>query len=159
MVIIIMGVSGSGKTTIGKALAKRLNVKFYDGDDFHPQINIHKMSKGIPLNDQDRLPWLEIIAANTKKWETLGGAVIACSALKESYRKILQSKTKIYWIYLTAAYETIFERMKNRTHFMKPSMLQSQFDILEVPTYGIHMDATLFPNEIVSKTIHILEDV
>jgi len=158
MIIILMGVSGSGKTTVGKALAKALSLTFYDGDDFHPQKNIQKMTEAIPLNDEDRQPWLEILATNIQKWEIDGGAVLACSALKESYRKILLSKTKVHWIYLTAGYEAIYERMKNRTHFMKPSMLQSQFDTLEVPTYGMHIDATLPPNEIVSKIIRKLVD-
>jgi len=158
MIIIVMGVSGCGKTTIGKALAKTLNIKFYDGDDFHPQANIQKMSAGNPLNDTDREPWLKTLATNTQKWEADGGAIVACSALKESYRKILQSKTKVRWIYLKASYETIYKRMKNRTHFMKPGMLQSQFDTLEEPTYGIHIDATLPPNEIVSNIIRNLVD-
>lgn len=158
MIIIIMGVSGSGKTTIGKALAKTLNLPFYDGDDFHSQKNIQKLTEGNPLNDNDRKTWLKTLASNAYRWEAKGSAVIACSVLKESYREILQSMTKINWVYLSASYEVIYERMKNRTHFMKPNMLQSQFDILEVPTYGVHIDATLSPNEIVSKIIHKLED-
>jgi len=159
MIIIVMGVSGSGKTTIGKTLAKTLNLMFYDGDDFHSQKNIQKMTEGNPLNDHDRKPWLETLASNAYKWEAEGGAVIACSALKESYREILQSKTKIDWVYLSASYELIYERMKNRAHFMKPNLLQSQFDTLDIPTYGIHIDATLSPDEIVSKIIRKLEDV
>lgn len=158
MVIIIMGVSGCGKTTIGIELTKNTGLPFYDGDDFHPKTNIQKMSKGIPLNDADRRPWLQMLAENALKWEAEGGAIIACSALKESYRLILQSKTKVHWIYLTASYEHIYERMKNRTHFMKSAMLQSQFDTLEVPDYGIHIDATLSPGKIVSKIISILDD-
>ena len=89
-VYIIFGVSGSGKTTIGQLLAKKLNIPFYDADDYHPVSNIEKMASGKPLNDNDREPWLGLIAMEIKKWKTQEGAVLACSALKEKYREILQ---------------------------------------------------------------------
>ena len=143
MLIIIFGVSGSGKTSIGKLLAKRLNLSFYDADDFHPKVNIVKMSKGIPLNDEDRKPWLKILATQLKDWERKGGAVLACSALKEAYRKILASQisNQILWVYLNGSYSLIKARIEAReNHFMSSVLLKSQFKTLEVPSYGLHVD-------------------
>ena len=90
MVVIIMGVSGSGKTTVGRLLAKDIGWPFYDGDDFHPQANVAKMKQGIPLEDADRWPWLERLATEIDRWLEAGGAVLGCSALKESYRQVLR---------------------------------------------------------------------
>ncbi|MDQ3550649.1 MAG: gluconokinase, partial [Bacteroidota bacterium] len=100
MIYIVMGVSGSGKTTIGQLLANALHLPFYDADDFHPVENIQKMAAGTPLTDEDRQQWLETLAGNIKLWSKEGGAVLACSALKEKYRIILQSipSDSLTWI-------------------------------------------------------------
>lgn len=157
-VIILMGVSGCGKTTIGKKLATQLQVPFFDGDDFHPETNIAKMEQQIPLNDKDRNPWLNILAENLNNWGNTSGAVLACSALKETYRQLLTAqKNPIDWIYLSGCYQTIKERLEQRKkHFMKVSLLQSQFDILEVPSYGIHINISENPDHIVSEIIEKL---
>ncbi len=155
--IIVMGVSGSGKTTVGKELAAKLDLPFYDADDFHSETSIEKMKSGIPLTDLDRYPWLQLLSEKIEQWNTDGSAVLACSALKEEYRTILSGRTKVKWVYLSANFETIYERMKKRDHYMKPEMLQSQFDTLEIPDYGIHMDAAYSVEEIVVKIISTLE--
>jgi carbohydrate kinase (thermoresistant glucokinase family) len=135
MVIVVMGVSGSGKSTIGKLLAERLMLPFFDADDFHTISNIEKMKSGQSLNDKDRAPWLKILADNIDYWLHDKGAVLACSALKNSYRSILgESNT---YIYLQGSFELIYQRLQERSdHFMPESLLRSQFDTLEVPTVG-----------------------
>lgn len=131
-----MGVSGSGKTTIGRLLAAHLNCPFYDADDFHPAENVAKMAAGIPLTDADRIPWLDclhdIISRHLEAGET---AVLACSALKKSYRDHLrQGHEGVCFIHLDGRFDLIQQRMKNRpNHYMKPAMLQSQFQTLETP--------------------------
>lgn len=151
-VYIIMGVSGSGKTTIGTLLAKRLARPFYDADDFHPAANISKMKNGIPLQDDDRFPWLHTLADNIQQWSHKG-AVLACSALKESYRKLLQ-QNQVEFIVLEGDYDTIIERMSQRSHFMAPNMLKSQFDALEVPNYGIHVSILKSPEVVTDEIMH-----
>ena len=153
-VFFICGVSGCGKSTIGSALADQLNIEFRDGDEFHPEENITKMASGQPLNDQDRKGWLEsinrFVALNEKP------IVIGCSALKEDYRRILSQKIdrKIHWIFLMGSYELILERMKNREgHFMPESLLQSQFDIFEIPDYALKIDISDSKEEIVTTII------
>lgn len=150
-----MGVSGCGKTTIGKTLADKLGIPFFDGDDFHPQSNIDKMKKGNALNDDDRKPWLEILATNIQSWETEKGAVLACSALKENYRMLLSSKVNnLNWVFLKGSFATIESRMRKRAnHYMKSTLLQSQFDTLEVPNYGLHLDIEKDTNEIINEII------
>lgn len=141
-VYIVMGVSGSGKTTIGKLLTKELNLPFYDADDFHPSENVEKMKNGIPLQDEDRKGWLAILAENIQKWEQGGGAVLACSALKEKYRQQLTSipEEHLKWIFLSADFKVILERLKARKgHYFKPEMLTSQFETLEEPQYGLRI--------------------
>ncbi|MBL4632057.1 MAG: gluconokinase [Paraglaciecola sp.] len=136
MIYIVMGVSGCGKSTIGVLLANRLNLDFYDGDDFHPSINIEKMSNGVPLTDMDREPWLRSLAKHIQDWELDGGAVLACSALKQSYRDILVSTTtdKVQFIYLKGDQAILASRLRNRNaHFMPETLLKSQFDILQPP--------------------------
>ena len=132
---IIMGVSGCGKTTVGIALAKQLGCPFYDGDDFHPPENVAKMAGGNPLNDDDRYPWLailhDLLADHVVKGET---AVLACSALKQKYRKQLQVGPQTRFIFLHGSFDLIWARMQARqNHYMKAEMLQSQFDTLEPP--------------------------
>lgn len=139
-----MGVSGSGKTSIGRLLAKELSVPFIDADDHHPPSNIEKMSQGIPLEDSDREPWLDILhEIAVKHLDGDSGCVIACSALKEVYRKRLSESIEAnsLWVYLKGTYEQIFERMKKREgHFMGAEMLKSQFETLEEPRNAIHID-------------------
>lgn len=160
VVYIIMGVSGVGKTTIGKALATQLDHPFYDADDFHPQENIDKMASGISLNDQDREPWLDVLAHKIKEWAA-HGAILACSALKESYRKHLSSLlpnqqygTKVIFIYLKADFEKIHERLAHRiSHFFDPSLLQSQFDALEPPTDALQVDGHQSQHHIINSIL------
>jgi len=157
--MVIMGVSGCGKTTIGKQLGKRLELPFYDADDFHPINNIRKMKDGIPLEDDDRLPWLNKLASKLTKWESQNGAVLACSALKEYYRKILAREVnEINWIFLKGSYHTIMNRIKKRKdHYMPPALLKSQFEFLEVPKYAFKVEIEKSPEEIVNSIIKYLQ--
>ena len=136
MIILIMGVSGCGKSTVGKLLAKKLSYSFLEGDELHPQVNLTKMENGIPLTDTDRIPWLKKIT--TKSQETINkgsGVVSACSALKYEYRTLLLNNLgKNQLVYLSGSIETIKERIKKRTHFMPIQLLESQFAILEPPS-------------------------
>lgn len=136
-----MGVSGSGKTTLGKALSKKLSIPFFDADDFHPEANIQKMMNNEPLNDLDRNPWLEILSHKITQWENQEGAILACSALKESYRTLLTIAKDTHWVYLKGSYDSIQSRIEKRNdHYMKSGLLQSQFYTLEEPSYGIVID-------------------
>lgn len=141
-VIFIMGVSGSGKSTIGHLLSRELSIPFIDADDHHPESNIEKMSQGIPLNDSDRMPWLKTL--NKIAIEHLRtGCVIACSALKVDYRSILNQslENNVFWVYLKGSYDLINERMNNRVdHYMEAAMLKSQFDALEEPDDVLTID-------------------
>ena len=162
MLVVVCGVSGVGKTTIGKLLAEALDLRFRDADAFHPTSNIEKMARGMPLSDADRWPWLQKLADNLHLWAESGGAVLACSALKGSYREVLASKcgARINWIALEAPEAVIAERLQSRrAHFFNPRLLISQLRDFEVPDhgppdYGLTVDATASPQEIVS---HILE--
>lgn len=138
-----MGVSGCGKTTVGEHLAKRMACRFYDGDDYHPQENINKMASGQPLNDDDRLPWLQKLNTLMHECEKVNkDAVLACSALKKKYRETLSSNiSNIHFVYLTGTYAQILQRMQQREdHYMKPDMLRSQFDALEEPENAMRVD-------------------
>lgn len=127
-----MGVSGSGKSTIGKILAEKLSIPFFDADEFHPPSNIDKMKSGHSLNDQDRSPWLKKLAEKIEIWNSGQGAVLACSALKSSYRTILGRDH--FYIYLKGSFALIYQRLQERSdHFMPESLLKSQFDALEEP--------------------------
>lgn len=131
-----MGVSGSGKTVVGRALARRLRCPFYDADDYHPPENISKMSRGIPLTDEDRLPWLiRLNEVLVDEWRGGKSAVLACSALKRSYRDRLRSGIdRVQFVHLQGSFDMIWKRMRGRSnHYMKADMLQSQFDALETP--------------------------
>jgi len=130
-----MGVSGSGKTTIGRLLSYKTGIPFFDGDDFHAAANKEKMKLGIPLTDEDRMGWLQQLHALAEKESAGKGAIIACSALKEKYRQLLSSHLhKPVWVFLTGSFELIQQRLKNRAgHFMPAALLQSQFDALEIP--------------------------
>lgn len=157
--IVIMGVSGSGKTTIGVRLSKVLGIPFYDADDFHSEENVTKMKHNIPLNDNDRKPWLESLAVKIAEWDAENGAILACSALKESYRKTLASRVKsVTWVYLSGSFDVINSRVNNRSgHYMKSALLQSQFDTLEIPDYGIHINSELDPKKLVATIISKLD--
>jgi len=153
-VIFIMGVSGVGKSTICKLLAKELDMPFFDGDDFHPKENLDKMSSGKPLNDDDRNGWLITLNELAKEQLKNDSCVIVCSALKQNYRELLsqgiEKQTK--WVHLSGTFETIYNRMNARKdHFMSSDMLKSQFDTLEIPEDAITVDIELKPSEIVSK--------
>ena len=150
-IIFIMGVAGSGKTTIGKLLHQKTAIPFFDADDFHPQSNKDKMKAGLPLTDADRAAWLEQMNSLAVQQTNLTGAIIACSALKKEYRSVLSMGiTKPVWIFLEGSYEVIMERMKNRPqHFMPTSLLQSQFNILEIPTDALNISIEKEPGEII----------
>ena len=152
MIIQVIGVSGCGKTTIAQKLSRALGIPYYDADDFHPQENIDKMSNGESLNDDDRAPWLQALSNNLQQWEKEGGAVLACSALKEKYRQVLgQNLEQCHWVFLNGSYELILGRMnKRKDHYMSGEMLRSQFEALEVPAYGIHIDIQKSPEEIIA---------
>jgi len=159
-IIYIMGVSGSGKTTIGKKLAARIGLPFFDGDDFHPPSNKERMTLGIPLTDEDRKEWLTNMNALAKEQMKKEGAVVACSALKEKYRTILSSGITIplYWVLLQGSFELIKKRMdERRDHFMPASLLASQFDALEIPRNCIVIDISAGPGEIVDTIISQIE--
>ena len=139
MIVVVMGVSGSGKTTIGQLLAERLGCEFLDGDDFHPPQNVAKMAAGTPLDDADRRPWLESLNAKLKARES---AVLACSALKQSYRDILaRDVPSCRFVFLNGSIELIGARLRERQHrYMPASLLESQFATLEPPRDAIEVD-------------------
>jgi len=139
MTVVIMGVAGAGKTTVGTLLAQRLSWRFLEGDALHPAANVGKMRRGIPLSDEDRWPWLKAIREEILKSEGRGeNLVVACSALKASYREFLNSGTHIAWVYLKGSPEVLQARLEQRLgHFMKSGMLASQLETLEEPEDAI----------------------
>jgi len=151
MIIVLMGVTASGKSTVGKLLARQIGWSFFEGDDFHSAGNIEKLRRGEPLNDEDRRPWLHAIREVIHEAIDRGeNAVIACSALKASYRRTLQIDEQVSFVYLKASIALIQERLKNRVgHFMNPHLIQSQFDTLEEPKEALQVDAGSTPAEIV----------
>jgi len=158
--VIVMGVAGSGKTTVGELLAQRLGWNFYDADAFHPAENIAKMANGTPLDDSDRAPWLAALQAliSTSLKENRP-AVLACSALKESYRQwLLEENEGVQFVYLKGSYDIIWSRISQRKdHYMKPEMLQSQFEALEEPANALTIDVSLSVAEIVEEIAERLE--
>lgn len=158
-IIYIMGVAGSGKTTIGKKLSEVTAVPFFDADDFHSVANKNKMNAGQPLNDDDRKEWLQNINQKAREEAANKGAIIACSALKEKYREVLAHNIDcpVYWVFLQGDYRLIHERISGRKgHFMPAALLQSQFEILEVPENGLVIDISKHPDEIVSIILRAL---
>lgn len=151
---LIMGVSGSGKTTVGKALAQKLRWDFFDADDFHPAQNIAKMTNGIPLSDSDRAPWLaslhQLLVSTLRSNHH---PILACSALKEKYRaQLLDGLEGIEIIYLRGDYDLIWSRMSARTgHYMRPEMLRSQFAAIEEPTSGFALDISISVEDMIDK--------
>jgi len=155
MIYIVMGVAGVGKTTIGLAMAQRLEIAFEDADKYHSAANIEKMSHGIPLNDADRIPWLEAMHRMLMGYQQSGfSAVLACSALKDSYRAMLGKDLPVTWIYLKASAEVIRDRIEHRHgHYAKEDLLKSQFEALEEPTDALIVDASHTPKEIVTDIL------
>jgi carbohydrate kinase (thermoresistant glucokinase family) len=152
---IVMGVSGSGKSTIGKLWAEACDLPFLDADDFHPIANVKKMSSGIPLTDEDRWPWLEILADEIRSRER--GCVLACSALKVSYRKLLEQENDIVFIYLDVSKEELRRRLEARSdHFMPAALLDSQFEALEVPRDAVVVNASEPPEVIINQLKHAI---
>ncbi len=142
MIVVVMGVCGAGKTTVGKLIAEELGARFEEGDRYHPAANVEKMSRGEPLNDDDRWPWLHALADAMAQWRARGEhAVIACSALKDAYRRVLvDDHDDVYVVYLRGNADLIGERMAARQHhFMPTSLLPSQFATLEEPAPGPHV--------------------
>ena len=152
-ILILMGVTGSGKTTVGRLFAESFGWKYFDADDFHSPVNVEKMKRGIPLNDADRQPWLEalqkVIRASIEQNES---AVLACSLLKESYRRVLLINECVRLVYLAGDYALIKQRLEARSgHYMNPALLDSQFQTLEEPTDCLRVDAALPPAKIVAR--------
>lgn len=158
--VVVMGVSGAGKSTVGRLIAAQLRCEFRDADSFHPQANIEKMSRGEPLTDDDRWPWLNAIAAWIAERRAKGETgVVTCSALKRAYRDVVTGKQSadVRLVYLKGDFDLIEARLKARTgHFMPPGLLRSQFDALEEPraderAITVSVDAT--PEEIAGSVM------
>ena len=158
MIIVVIGVAGSGKTTVGTMLAGAMKCPFLEGDSLHPQGNIDKMSHGIPLTDSDRGPWLSAIHARMLDYFERGqDLVVGCSALKQEYRRVLAKGIPITWVYLKGSPALIRSRLRHRsTDFMKVDLLASQFDALEEPDDALVVDVSAPPSIIVE---HILSQL
>ena len=155
MTVVMMGVAGSGKTTIGRLLAQALGCAFLEGDSLHPPANVEKMSRGIPLTDADRSPWLAAIRGHildaAKRGECL---VVACSAIKQQYRDFLSQGTNVTWVYLKGSRDLIASRIEHRReHYMKVGMLDSQFTDLEEPSEALVVDISPPPEVIVPELL------
>jgi gluconokinase len=153
VIIVVMGVTGSGKTTVGRLVAARLGWLFADADDFHSAVNKDKMHKGIPLTDADRFPWLAAMHEQISKWiATKQNAVLACSALKQIYRRQLWDDPGVRFVYLKGSYDLIAERLRARKgHFADEHILAGQFADLEEPSDAIVVDISPSPDEIVAE--------
>ena len=159
MIILIMGVSGSGKTTVGKLLADSLQWEFSDADAFHSPENVEKMRQGIPLSEADRKPWLQDLQTTIQQWlQENKNVVLACSALKDSYRQfLLVDRDRIKLVYLKGSYELIQKRLQERhNHYMSEKLLDSQFDTLEEPLDAISIDVAASPQVIVKNIRTVL---
>lgn len=146
-----MGVSGCGKSSIGKRVSENLNIPFFDGDDYHPESNIAKMEKGIPLNDDDRQSWLETLNDLAKTQLESNSCVIACSALKQKYREIINQNIhdQVIWVFLSGSFDLIQKRLNHRKdHFMPSDLLRSQFEILEEPKDALQIEISASQQEI-----------
>lgn len=153
--LLIMGVAGTGKTTIAELLSRRLGLTYMDADDFHPQENIWKMESGTPLTDEDRWPWLDAVIDGMQELKE-EGFILACSALKASYRTYLQAGifAPLQIVFLEGDFELIAERIRQRKgHFFDDTLLRSQFDTLEIPTEAFHITIKHSPEEIVASII------
>ncbi|MGH9514749.1 MAG: gluconokinase [Terriglobales bacterium] len=158
MILILMGVVGAGKTTVGSLLAQKLGWCFADADDFHPAANVEKIRNGIPLDDTDRAPWLAALRNAILHWNAEGqDAVLACSALKLKYRDVLRVDG-VQFVYLKGDFELIEERLRSRTgHFASDSILKSQFEDLEKPADAITVEVDKSPHAIVTEIINRLK--
>jgi gluconokinase len=153
VIVVLMGVTGSGKTTVGRLLAEQLGWTFVEGDDFHPPENVAKMRRGEPLTDADRMPWLRALRARIDQLAAAGrSAVVTCSALRQAYRDALaRGRTEVRFVWLTAAPELLRDRLAHRTgHFMPPALLESQLETLEAPADVPAVDAGPPPPELVA---------
>ncbi len=157
MMLVLCGVSGVGKTTVGRLLSEALDMPFHDADDYHPPSNRDKMTNGIPLNDGDRRPWLEALAGQLPVWERKGGAVLACSALKEAHRAVLASRCgeHLRWVVLHADEAVLADRLEARDgHFFGRDLLGSQLDAFEMPDYGWCVNVQrASPREVVNEIL------
>jgi gluconokinase len=153
MLVVVMGVAGSGKTTVGQRLAAAITCAFLEGDSLHSRSSVQKMSRGIPLTDADRAGWLDAIHARmADAFRQEQSLVVACSALKQSYRDVLAEDLPVQWVYLKASEELLRSRLTNRAgHFMKAGMLSSQLATLEEPSDAIVVDAAQPADEIVEQ--------
>jgi gluconokinase len=153
MIVVVMGVEGSGKTTIGRLLANQLGWEFVDADELHPAANVQKMKRGLPLTDADRMPWLAAIHAKIAEWiAEQRNVVLACSALKESYRKKLWDGPEVKFVYLRGSYELILKRVQGRHgHFAGENILTDQFANLEEPADAVTVEVSGSPEEIVAE--------
>ena len=152
MIAIVMGVTGSGKTSVGRLLAQQLGWEFADADDFHPSANVEKIARGIPLTDEDRAPWLERLRIQIANWIANGqNAVLACSALKRTYRQELSVGPEVRFVYLKGSPELIAQRLRlRRGHFADEKILASQFADLEEPEAAVTVDISQAPEMIVA---------
>jgi gluconokinase len=157
-IMVLMGVAGAGKTTVGQLLAAELGWAFLDADTLHPAANIEKMTRGIPLSDADREPWLAAVHTRiVEAFQKHEDLVVACSALKQRYRETLSRGVDVTWVYLKGSEEMIRARLQRRQHhFMKAQMLASQFADLEEPTDAIVVDIAGTPTAAVQKILNAL---
>ncbi len=152
-IVVVMGVSGAGKTTVGRLLAGQLGWDFVEGDDYHPPANVAKMRRGEPLSDADRAPWLRALRRRIDELVATGrAAVVACSALKESYRDVLAAgRPELAFVWLTAPRQLIRDRLRQRVgHYMPAALLESQLETLEAPADALVVDTTPAPGEVVA---------
>ena len=159
MVIILMGVAGAGKTTVGRLLASKLSWSFKDADDFHPEVNIAKMRSGIPLTDLDRKPWLDNLRNLISAWIAhRQNVVMACSALKRAYRDCLRAGPAVTFVYLRVSTEVLHQRLRaRRGHYLTERMLLSQLETLEEPEHAVAVDGNCAPIEVVAEILAKLE--
>ena len=162
VILVVMGVSGCGKTTVAKLLADALGCRFQEGDELHPQANVDKMRRGLPLTDEDRIPWLQKIAAEIEGWRTRGeSGALTCSALKRAYRStIIVDRHDVTLVYLSGSYELIRRRMAaRRDHYMPVALLDSQFATLEPPGPEEHPIPVDIQGSAVTMALQIARDL